>query len=266
MSGKILGKLKGILASANEPSRNGRKYTEKFWDKIFNSDMFNEGIKNKMFFGELWHPEDDYEQIHPGDRSAVVLENVEKQGLDYYGTFSILPTHAGKTLKDLIDVGCVFGVSSRGIADYDSSVFDNPDSYNLITFDIVAFPGIKSARLKLIDDKTLITESYTLKKNKEATAKESLKNISKSNKFLKAYIKETLIKKENYSKDCNEDLDSYKIVVYTDDSCNPFYNEKPVVIPYDDYELEKNSEYLVDDIYYNDDSDSYRIVGTFYKL
>lgn len=53
---KILGKLKGIIASAKESSRNGRRYTESFWDTLFNSDLFKEGLENKVYGGCLYHP------------------------------------------------------------------------------------------------------------------------------------------------------------------------------------------------------------------
>lgn len=164
MKAKPLGKVRGLIASASEPSRNERKYTENFWDSIFDSELFKEGLKNKVYFGELWHPDDDkeYGQIHADPtKAAVVLTKVEKKGLDYFGEFEILPTIAGETYKNLTDIGCVFGVSSRGYNDFDATVFDDPSTYELITFDLVAFPGIKSARLHPI---TAVAESFSKEK------------------------------------------------------------------------------------------------------
>lgn len=136
---KILGKLKGVIASAKEASRNGREYTENFWDAKFNEPLFKEGLDNRVFFGELFHPDDEneYNQIHCDDRSAVVLTDVKKQDKEYIGTFDILPTKAGQCLRNLLDIGCVFGVSSRGLADYDTDCFDESmaPNYDLITWE-----------------------------------------------------------------------------------------------------------------------------------
>lgn len=199
MAGKILGKLKGIIASASENSRNGRKYTENFWDTFFDSDIFKEGMKNKMYFGELYHPDEEekYGQIHPGDEAAILLDKVEKQGKDYIGTFSILPTRAGEVLKNLVDIGCIFGVSSRGYNDYDSNYFDDPSAFELITWDIVAFPGIKSARLHPV---STVAESFKTDKRR-VKAMENLNRISSEDMFAKKYIDSVLKTKEDFDTD-----------------------------------------------------------------
>lgn len=202
----ILGKLKGIIASASEPSRNGRKYTENFWDNIFNSDLFKEGLKNKVMLGELWHPDDDkeYSQIHANPtRTAVVLTEVNKKGLDYYGTFEILPTLAGETLKNLYDIGCVFGVSSRGYNDYDTDVFNDPSTFELITFDIVAFPGIKSARLYPV---AAVAESFGRKRINKTKVMENLNTISSKDKQAKEFINNTMKIKESFDDELEQKL------------------------------------------------------------
>lgn len=194
MAAKILGKLKGVIASACEPSRNGRTYTSHFWDAIFDSPLFKEGIKNRVMFGCMYHPEGEaYNQIHPGDESAICLTNVVKKGLEYIGTFDILPTRAGEVLKNLIDVGCVFGISSRGLNDYDTPVFDDPSTYELITFDIVAFPGIKSARLHPV---TAVAESYGKRKVNKTKIMEDLNRLANEDEQAKKFINNTLKTKE----------------------------------------------------------------------
>lgn len=194
MAAKILGKLKGVIASACEPSRNGRKYTSRFWDAIFDSPLFKEGIKNRVMFGCMYHPEGEaYNQIHPGDESAICLTSVVKKGLEYIGTFDILPTRAGEVLKNLIDVGCVFGISSRGLNDYDTPIFDDPSTYELITFDIVAFPGIKSARLHPV---TAVAESYGKRKVNKTKIMENLNKLANEDEQAKDFIDNALKAKE----------------------------------------------------------------------
>ena len=284
MSAKILGKLRGLIASASENSRNNRHYTERFWDGIINSDIFQEGIENKMYFGELWHPDNDeeYGQVHPGDNAAIVLTKVDKKGLDYYGEFDILPTRAGEVLKNLIDIGCTFGVSSRGYSDYDSTIFDDPSQYDLITWDIVAFPGIKSARLHPI---SAVSESFTRRKTNKKKVMENLNRIiSENNKEVNNYIFNT-IKKLSTSEDYDTDLQiedliasnssdyifssadfkDYAIVVNINDKLVPIYDDgihgESNVIFYDDSVIKDakiGDEILVDDIFYDDNLDAYK--------
>lgn len=277
MANKVLGKLKGIIASASEKSRNNRQYTENFWDSIFNSDIFKEGLKYKMYFGELWHPdnEQEYGQIHPSDdKAAVVLTKVEKKGLDYYGEFDILPTRAGETLKNLIDIGCTFGVSSRGYSDYDTPVFDDPSTYDLITWDIVAFPGIKSARLHPI----MATAESLMKCNKNKIM-ENLNKLAGEDKETEKYIKQVLKQKEDFDTDLQvedlaafndipDDLLDYAIVVIFNDKGIPVYNDKVhgkkrVISKIKDT---PNSKYLVDDIFYDENKDAYITLGDWLKL
>lgn len=283
---KILGKLKGIIASAKEMSRNNRKYTEPFWDSIFNSDLFIEGLNNRVYFGELWHPDSDYEygQIHPGDRAAVVLTDVEKKGLDYYGTFDILPTEAGRVLKNLYDVGCKLGVSSRGYADNDRTVFDENTDYEFITFDLVAFPGVKSCRLNLVGE---VAESFSQRKPTAATKIKIMESLNESvkNGEYADIIKKAVnhIVDEDLTKVCSADElryhcpavfddvddDDSKFIadnmITVDNEGTPHHNNKRVYIS-DSIDIKPGDKYLANSIYWSNKRNSYVVVGGLTKL
>lgn len=293
----ILGVLKGPIASFKEKSRNGRTYTEGFWDTIFNRDLFKEGLENKMFFGQLYHPDNDeeYSQIHCDDRSAVVLTDVEKKNKEYIGTFEILPTKSGHCLRNLLDIGCNFGVSSRGLSDYDLSVFDtqSAESYDVITWDIVAFPGIESCRLKEVyPAKSFgVSEGFKLssknKKQDKVKIIESLTKLSKDDKYLYNYIKDTLKAKDDYkNKTVNKILEKYCITEsdleeyglnYNDLNndnillveydgqgknayCDSIEGKKKVLMPKDTIKYPK-ALYLVDGIVFDDMYDTYIAYG-----
>lgn len=267
---KILGKLKGVIASAKEPSRNGRKYTEAFWDSLFNRDLFKEGIDNKMFLGELYHPDDseEYSQIHCDDRAAVVLTDVVKKGLEYIGTFEILPTKAGQCLRNLLDIGCIFGISSRGLADQDSAVFDEniASTYDLITWDVVAFPGIKSCRLHEVSP---VAESVRYKN--KVKAMESLTNLS--NLGYGDYINEILKEKEEYDNnplnkyDITDDLKEVAKIVQIDENGDCFFDDgihgKHNVVAED---IEEEGDYIVDDIVWDVLNEVYYAIGDWLKI
>lgn len=267
MKAKILGKLEGIVASARENSRNGRKYTEGFWDTKFNDPLFKEGLENKVFLGQCYHPdnEDEYSQIHLDDRAAVVLTKVKKQGLDYIGTFEILPTKAGQCVRNLLDVGVKFGVSSRGLADYDTDVFNESvaPSYDLITWDLVAFPGVKCCRLHEIG---AVAESLKVKKSKERVM-ESLNYLVEGDKQMRDFVNKSLKAKEDFDRqvqvedimaklgipdDYLNDMQDINIVVIGDDGV-PYYNNEEVHVSNDKQSIINSSSpgdmFIVDGIY-----------------
>ena len=77
---KILGRLVGPVADISIPTRNGRKYSEQLWEKVFSDPITQEKFKNKVCYGELGHPEDrtevDMEKI------AVSMPEAPKRGKD----------------------------------------------------------------------------------------------------------------------------------------------------------------------------------------
>ena len=273
---KVLGKLKGLIASAKEKSRNGRLYNEAFWDKKFNSDLFKEGLENKVFFGSLYHPDDneEYTQIHCDDRSAVVLTDVTKKGLEYYGTFEILPTKAGQCLRNLLDIGCIFGISSRGLADYDAAVYDESmaDNYDLITWDVVAFPGIKSCRLHEVG---VVAESFSYGKKNKAKIMENLQNLGEIDDELNNYIQETLKAKESFDDqiqiedimakyDIPSEYADFANVIAINENNVPVFDDgkhgiKPITNLWGEVPVKTTpgEQYLVNNVYYIDNTDTY---------
>ena len=284
MKAKILGKLRGIIASAREKSRNGRLYNEGFWDKKFNSELFQEGIKNRVFLGQCYHPDDEevYSQIHLDDTAAIVLTDVKKQGLDYIGTFDILPTQAGQCVRNLLDVGVTFGISSRGLADRDAEVFDESmaDNYDLITFDLVAFPGLKSCRLKEIGS---VSESLNKSKRTKEQIMENLNELTKNSDQMKKYVQNALKLKEDFDRNVTvedvmnkynipDDLTTYAKIVAFNENAVPYYNDgehgKHEVILPKKYEVAFNPYdiVLVDNIFWDKSKYKYITNGSWLKL
>lgn len=162
----ILGRLVGVIADTQKPTRNGRKYSEKLWENVFENPIMKEKIANRCCFGEL---------NHPADRSEVDLERVAICLAEYpkkdangqlHGVFDILSTPNGRILKALCDYGCKIGISSRGqgdlITDDNGDEAVDPDTYDCECFDAVIVPGVEVARLKYVTeslhkDKTLRT-------------------------------------------------------------------------------------------------------------
>lgn len=179
----ILGTLKGIFADMSHPTRNGRLYSKECWKNALNSDDVKEKLETRTMFGELDHPEDRLETLQ--ERAAIIvteLELDEKNGV-VNGTAEILDTPFGRILKTFIDAGVKIGISSRGSGEEVVSTKTEgneivPETFYLETFDIVALPAVKAARLSLVESKgkNIITEAF-LKEIEQAKSKEQIKEL-----------------------------------------------------------------------------------------
>ena len=163
----ILGRLVGPCADFTIPTRNGRKYEESLWDRVFDDEIVNEKIKNKCLFGELGHPL-DREEVDP-EKIAIALNEVPKKNDEgqLIACFDILNTPCGKILKSLCDYGTTIGISSRGsgdlITEANGDEVVDPETYYFECFDAVLLPAVKSARLKYMTE-SMDTNAIKLKK------------------------------------------------------------------------------------------------------
>lgn len=149
-----LGRLEGICADFKNPTRNGRLYTRKLWENVFNDPIFKESLESKTLLGELDHPEDRLEVL--AGEACIVMTDYridDDEGVIYAG-FDILDTPRGKILKTLLDYGCVMGVSSRGQGDItttSSGETVDEDTYDFACFDVVTTPAVEKARQNVVE-------------------------------------------------------------------------------------------------------------------
>lgn len=149
----IIGRIGGIGADSNTPTRNDRRYPLELWQNVKKSEYFIEGMQNRSIIGEADHPQErlDY-SVKEG---AVILTDYEIQDDGtVYTEFDILDTISGRTVKTYFDAGCKLGVSSRGLGEEimrNGEKIIDPDTYQFYCFDVVAFPAVKSARMELIE-------------------------------------------------------------------------------------------------------------------
>lgn len=184
----VLGTLSGPIASVVRPTRNGRKYSEGLWTKVFKNPIVLEQFKNGGILGELGHPTDRSETDM--EKIAICMPEPPKKnekGL-LESTFDILDTPNGRIAKCLADYGYKLGVSSRGTGDVIENLMTGEEdvdenTYDFQAFDLVIIPACEDARLNLI------TESL---ENKKAL-NESLNTLLESaNDKDKAIMTETL--------------------------------------------------------------------------
>lgn len=176
----ILGTLYGPMASIVQPTRNGRKYSEKLWEKVFNDDIVKEMLEKGGIPGELDHPTDRTETC--SEKIAIMMPEAPKKDDQGHlvGRFDIIDTPCGKIAYALAKYGFQFGISSRGEGDveedFDGNESVDPDTYNFQAFDLVLLPAVKDARLKMVE--SLDKNKIQLKK----ALNEALENASTSDK------------------------------------------------------------------------------------
>ena len=189
----ILGRLTGPCADIIHSTRNGRKYSQKLWEKVFSDPIVKEYFECGGIFGELNHPADREET----DLTKVCICMPEPPKKDannnLIGSWDILDTPNGRILKCLCDYGYKVGISSRGSGDtyIDSNGEEtvDPDSYNFQGFDIVYLPAVKTARLQY---EGLNESLSTSKSNFRAALKEAYDRSSDDDRKVMAETLEDL--------------------------------------------------------------------------
>lgn len=176
----ILGRLYGPIASIVKATRNGRKYTESLWEKVFDNPLTKEMFAQGGVPGELDHPVDREETC--SEKIAIMMPEPPTKDRDGHlmGYFDIIDTPCGRIAYALAKYGFNLGISSRGSGDtyedLDGQELVDEDTYSFNAFDLVLLPACKDARLQL-------AESLDTKKIKfqEAIQKE-LDNASEGDK------------------------------------------------------------------------------------
>lgn len=176
----ILGTLSGPCADIVNPTRNGRKYDETLWEKVFNSEIVKEYFEAGGIFGELGHPADRTETDM--EKIAICMKEPPVKGKNglLEGKWDILNTPNGRILKTLIDYGYKIGISSRGSGDVyegmDGIEHVDEDTYDFQAFDAVLLPAVKAARLHSV------TESLNNRKSFRQALSEALKTSTEDEK------------------------------------------------------------------------------------
>lgn len=186
----ILASLKGPVMDFINDTRNDRLYEESLCDSIAESSYVKELQETNNFLGEPDHPMawEERTDIHYPNVSHAIrnLVKVEEEGC-YKATVDILDTPNGRILKTLLDYGTKLGLSSRGagrvIKRSDGRSIVDPSTYKFFTFDIVAMPGNKGARLDNSDSinesliRALTEQVNTLVSSRDISSLESTKNV-----------------------------------------------------------------------------------------
>ena len=158
-------KIKGVFSTISEKNKNGRIYPAHLWEREV--AKYQEHIKagsiNRLC--EWEHPARG--AVDPM-QAVACIDKLYIQGNKVLGEATILDNEKGNQLKTLIDNGIKLSVSSRGTG----KVGHNGvvESFNLITYDLVANPSDYNATMEgfITESKeSFILENGELKEFKE---------------------------------------------------------------------------------------------------
>jgi len=136
--------IEGVFMQSDIKNRNGRVYP--------NSVLVKEAMRyNKEFveanraMGELGHPEGPQLNL---DRVSHIVKEMKIDGKNIWGRAKVMDTPYGKIVKNMIDEGVKFGVSSRGVGSLKTTkdgINEVQNDFNLAAVDIVADPSAPDA-------------------------------------------------------------------------------------------------------------------------
>lgn len=151
--------IEGIFLQGNIKNKNGRKYpTEILAKEVLRYNR--EFVSKNRAYGELGHPEGPSINL---DRSCILIKELVQKGDDFEGRAKVMGTPMGNIVKNIMDEGGVFGVSSRAMGSLrrvgDVNIVQN-DLFIATAADIVADPSAPNAFVNgIMENKEYLWES-----------------------------------------------------------------------------------------------------------
>jgi hypothetical protein len=136
--------IEGVFMQSDIKNRNGRVYPNSVLVKEatrYNKDF----VESNRAMGELGHPEGPQLNL---DRVSHIIKEMKIDGKNIWGRAKVMDTPYGKIVKNMIDEGVKFGVSSRGVGSLKTTkegINEVQSDFNLAAVDIVADPSAPDA-------------------------------------------------------------------------------------------------------------------------
>ena len=149
--------LRGLISEADIVNKNNRIYPKKILEKeVKRLAMLLE--QEGYVTGELDHPNTPTINLK---NAANKLTKIWMEGNKVYGEFTVMDTHAGRIVKDLIKEGIKVGVSSRATGNLipiQEGRYQVGDNLRIKCWDFVADPSFSSAIPEMVQESTSIIE------------------------------------------------------------------------------------------------------------
>ncbi len=192
--------IEGVFMQGEIKNRNGRVYPVSILEKECARYM-KETIKQNRAYGELGHPNGPSINL---DRVSHLITDLYQEGSNFYGRAKIMETPMGNIVRNIMEGGGSFGVSTRGmgsIKENKSGVMEVQDDFHLATAaDIVADPSAPDAFVRGIMEGVEFWYEDGLLRKKEIVAEATKNQINNLAKTGRLNEKRALELFENYLK------------------------------------------------------------------
>jgi hypothetical protein len=194
-SGKKEMYIEGVFMQADKQNRNGRVYPFEILNREA-SRYINEYVNKGRAFGELGHPAGPTINL---ERVSHLIKELNAVGSDFYGKAKILDTPYGNIVRNLINEGASFGVSTRGmgtLVERNGTKIVSDDFYLATAADIVADPSAPDAFVRgIMESKEWVMVNgcwmeQDIDRSKNLIRKTSSKNLQQAKlKIFEDFIK-----------------------------------------------------------------------------
>ena len=194
-SGKKEMYIEGVFMQADKQNRNGRVYPFEVLNREA-SRYVNEYVNKGRAFGELGHPAGPTINL---ERVSHLIKELNVVGSDFYGKAKILDTPYGNIVRNLINEGASFGVSTRGmgtLVEKNGTKIVSDDFYLATAADIVADPSAPDAFVRgIMESKEWVMVNgcwmeQDIDRSKNLIRKTSSKNLQQAKlKIFEDFIK-----------------------------------------------------------------------------
>jgi len=175
-------RIGGQFQHAGQPNANGRIYPRNVLEEAVNN--LQEDIKSRRILGEYDHPPDA--KIHL-DRVSHLITKLWMEGDKVFGEAEVLAnTLCGAQLKALLENKINVGISSRGVGDMETTMFEGEEyykvmpGYSFVTFDMVAEPSVRGSYMNVLSsskDNTAIRVAESVEKKTVLNTRKDKENL-----------------------------------------------------------------------------------------
>jgi hypothetical protein len=148
-------RIGGQFQRAGLPNANGRIYPRNVLAQAIQD--IQEDISSRRVLGEYDHPPDA--KIHL-DRVSHLITKLWMEGDTVFGECEVLEnTTHGRQLKALLESNVNIGISSRGVGDMETTLYEGEEyyqvmpGYTFVTFDIVAEPSVHGSYMSMVESR-----------------------------------------------------------------------------------------------------------------
>ena len=173
----------GQFQRAGKPNANGRIYSSSVLEQAI--EEIQEDVNSRRILGEYDHPPDA--KIHLDRVSHLITKIWLEPDGTVMGEAEVLEkTQHGAQLKALLESNINIGISSRGVGDMETILYEGEEYYSVlpgftfVTFDIVAEPSVHGSYMSILESKNrFLNRNHDSRADRETQVRGAVRDFLK---------------------------------------------------------------------------------------